>query len=75
MPLLDVLDQALTGCKVVFSCLDLEVQRIVDSGREGDPGWRARARLMWNDGRLKELLGALRGQQTAIGLVIQLFQV
>ncbi len=75
--LLDVLDQALTGCNVVFGCLDLELRRIV-SGEPGPApavaGWRARARLIWNENKLNELLGALRGQQTANSLVIQLFQ-
>lgn len=79
--LLDVLDQALTGCNVVFGCLGLELRRIVPGSGEPGPasaaaaGWRARARLIWNEKRLNELLSALRGQQTAINLVIQLFQV
>ncbi len=76
--LLDVLDQALIGCKVVLSCLDLEMRPILEGEPGSSPpaaGWRARARLVWNENKLSELLGALRGQQTAIGLVIQLFQV
>ena len=71
-----VLDNALTGCMVVFSCLDAEMQRIIAG--EPDPSrmrWRSRVHLMWNEAKLNELLGALRGQQTAINLLIQLLQV
>lgn len=71
-----VLDVALTGCMVIFSCIDAELQRIVP--RESDPGqilWRSKVRMMWNEQKLNELLGALRGQQTAINLLIQLLQM
>ncbi|KAK3318183.1 hypothetical protein B0H66DRAFT_227174 [Apodospora peruviana] len=71
-----VLDQAVTGCMVVFSCLDLELQRMVSRGSEPKRIlWRARVRLVWNETKLTELLGALRGQQAAINLFIQLLQL
>ncbi|KAK3387788.1 hypothetical protein B0H63DRAFT_509510 [Podospora didyma] len=71
-----VLDNALTGCMVVFSCLDAEIQRIVAGA--SDPSkirWRSRARLLWNETKLNELLSSLRGQQTAINLLISLLQM
>ena len=76
--LLDALDQALIGCTVVLSCLDLEMRQVLEGEPGSSPavvGWRARARLVWNENKLRDLLGALRGQQAAISLVIQLFQV
>lgn len=73
-----VLDQALTGCMVIFSCLDIEIQRLTG----GDPGARPngiqrrqRARMVWNESHLNDLLSSIRGQQTAITLVIQLLQM
>jgi hypothetical protein len=71
-----VLDVALTGCMVLFSCLDTEIQRIVAG--TPDPAqirWRSKLRMMWNEQKLNELLNALRGQQTAINLLIQLLQM
>jgi hypothetical protein len=71
-----VLDVALTGCMVIFSCIDAEIERIVPRG--SDPSqirWRPKVRMMWNEQRLNELLNALRGQQTAINLLIQLLQM
>ncbi|KAK4212322.1 hypothetical protein QBC37DRAFT_466036 [Rhypophila decipiens] len=59
-----VLDQAVTGCTMVFSCLELEMQRM-DSGTSESARlpWKARFRFIWNETKLNELLGALRGQQ------------
>ena len=71
-----VLDQALTGCMVIFSCLDAEIQRITAGAT--DPSrirWRSRVRMMWSESDLNDLLGSLRGQQTAITLLIQLLQM
>lgn len=70
-----VIDNALTGCMVVFSCLDAEIQGIVAGESDSNwMRWRSRVRLMWNEAKLNELLGALRGQQTVINLLIQLLQ-
>lgn len=69
------LDTAITGCMVVYSCLDIEVKRIISTGSgPGDTRWKSRLRVMWNEKKLQELLTALRGQQTAISLLIQLLQ-
>ncbi|KAM7186690.1 hypothetical protein V8F33_011677 [Rhypophila sp. PSN 637] len=71
-----VLDQAATGCMVVFSCLELEMQRM-DSGTSQSARlpWKARFRFIWNETKLNELLGALRGQQAAVNLFLQLLQI
>ncbi|KAK5662703.1 hypothetical protein OQA88_8619 [Cercophora sp. LCS_1] len=37
--------------------------------------WWAKTRLIWSESRLNELLGALRGQQTALNLMLQLLQI
>ncbi len=71
-----VLDQALTGIMLIFSCLDAEIQRIT----AGTPNpsripWRPRLRVMWSESKLNDLLGSIRGQQTALVLLIQLLQL
>ncbi|KAF2802570.1 uncharacterized protein BDZ99DRAFT_200839 [Mytilinidion resinicola] len=69
-------DTALTGCMVVYSCLDEEVQRLAGSGPPGgDLGWRERSRIVWEEDRMKELLLQIRGQQTAMTLLIQGLQM
>ncbi|KAK4442357.1 hypothetical protein QBC34DRAFT_387379 [Podospora aff. communis PSN243] len=74
MPL--VLDQALTGCMVVFSCLDAEIQRITAGAADVSRiRWRSRARMVWNESHLNDLLSSMRGQQTAITTLIQLLQM
>ena len=70
------LDTALTGCMVLYSCLEREIQRITAStSSSGRLNWRVAIRTVWNESKLQELLTALRGQQTAISLLIQLLQM
>lgn len=71
-----VLDTALTGCMVVFSCLDAEVRRIVaGASNAAQIRWLSKFRLIWNEPRMQEALSSLRGQQTALNLLIQLLQM
>ena len=74
--LADVLDVSLTGCTVVLSCLDEEIRRMSDT-RLRTTGFtlRNKARVVWNQDKLRDLLESLRGQQTAINLLIQLLQM
>ncbi|KAH6987169.1 hypothetical protein EDB80DRAFT_731455 [Ilyonectria destructans] len=71
-----VLDTTLTGCMVLYSCLDTELQAITAGTTDANQiRWKARVRSVWNEEKLHELLIAIRGQQTAITLLIQLLQV
>ncbi|KAK0616165.1 hypothetical protein B0T14DRAFT_522647 [Immersiella caudata] len=71
-----VLDQALTGCMVVISCLDAEIQRIIAAVADASRiRWRSRVRMVWNESHLSDLLSSIRGQQTAITTLIQLLQM
>ena len=74
--LADVLDVSLTGCTVVLSCLDEEIRRMPDTPVQ-TTGFtlRNKARVVWNQDKLRDLLESLRGQQTAINLLIQLLQM
>ncbi|ORX96295.1 hypothetical protein BCR34DRAFT_619730 [Clohesyomyces aquaticus] len=70
------LDAALTGCMVIFSCLDDELSHITaKSSQKGDISWKSKARMVWNRDRLRELLEGLRGLQLSINLLLQLLQV
>ena len=61
--LLDTFDSALTGCRVVYGCLDDEVQELAqDSDRSA---------LGTKQDTFKELLTQIRGQQSALSLLIQ----
>lgn len=70
------LDTALTGCIVLYTCLEREIQNMkMSRSISGKLSWKITLRMIWNDSKLHELLAALRGQQTAINLLIQLLQM
>ncbi|KAF5251262.1 hypothetical protein FANTH_3697 [Fusarium anthophilum] len=64
-------ETALTGCMVVFSCLEAETRSL----RSKNPGVWAKIKFIWNQERLKELLGALRAQQSSITFLLNLLEL
>lgn len=70
------LDTALTGCMVLFSCLDEEI-RIVSryALRQHGFSWKGKMRAVWKHETFQELLDGIRGQQMAINTLIQLLQM
>ncbi|KAF4956008.1 hypothetical protein FGADI_4181 [Fusarium gaditjirri] len=64
-------ETALTGCMVVFSCLEAETRSL----RSENPGLWAKIKFLWNQDRLKELLGALRAQQSCITFLLNLLEL
>ncbi|KAF5680771.1 GTPase-activating protein [Fusarium heterosporum] len=64
-------EMALTGCMVVFSCLEAETRHL----QSRNSGVWAKLKFMWNQDRLKELLGQLRGQQTSITFLLNLLEI
>ena len=68
------LDQALTGCYVVFDVLQAELEKLTVNGepRSSDLGLKAKFRYMWSEGTMQEILTQLRGLQTALTLLFQL---
>lgn len=64
-------DTALTGCMLVFSVLDDEIQRL--NQNPNDP--KRRMVYLWKEDTMKELLQQLRGQQTALTLLVQALQM
>lgn len=70
-------DTALTGCMMVFSVLQDEVQSLTSSSKSAskDIGWSIKAKYLWKEENMKDLLQQLRGQQTALTLLIQALQM
>lgn len=70
------LDTALTGCMVLFSCLDEEVKNVSKYSRGHDTfSWKGKTRVVWKHETFQELLEGIRGQQSAISVLIQLLQM
>ncbi|KAF2252440.1 hypothetical protein BU26DRAFT_502909 [Trematosphaeria pertusa] len=69
-------DQALTGCVLVYSVLDDEVQRLyVAIEKDGLAGSMGRIKLIWKEDAMRDVLVQIRGQQAALGLLIQALQM
>ena len=68
------LDQALTGCFVVFDVLQTEVANLTEACQFGsiDVTLKAKLRLLWNETTMQDIRTQLRGIQTALSLLLQL---
>lgn len=79
--LLEPFDSALLGCTQVISSLDLEISKLNGTANE-DEEQRSRGkrfitavRYVWNEDVFQDLLRRLRGQQSALYLLLQGFQM
>lgn len=70
LKLIATFDTALTGCAVVFAVLDDEIQKLVCQRQDTELRWVQKAKLLWNDSLMKDLLQQLRGQHATISLFI-----
>jgi len=67
---------AIASLEMVLACLDSEIERLHHGfGSGGYLGKRVRARLLWRESSMKDLLQTLRGQHSAIFSVVQCFQM
>ncbi|KAF2854389.1 hypothetical protein T440DRAFT_388390, partial [Plenodomus tracheiphilus IPT5] len=73
--LLETFDRALTGCRVVYGCLEEEVRDLVAKTDSDDLRFKDRAKFLWNEATFKDLLTQIRGQQSALSLLIQGLQM
>ena len=73
--LVETFDRALTGCRVVYGCLEEEVRDLVEKAQRNDLKFRDRARYLLKEDTFKELLTQIRGQQSALSLLIQGLQM
>ncbi len=68
-------DMALSGCSLVLSVLEKDLLALTGGKEPGSVvGKLERVRVMWNQERLKELLGQVRGQQIGLNLLISALQ-
>jgi len=65
-------DTALTACLITFSCLEEEV-RLLTEGAANGPGvdWKEKAKRIWKEDVMLELLKQIGEQQITIGLLVQ----
>lgn len=69
-------DAALTGCTLILSCLDDELHDLRQAVEQGtELNWSQKARTVWKEKTMKELLESLRGQVTALNLLLQSSQM
>jgi hypothetical protein len=73
--LLETFDRALTGCRVVYGCLEEEVRELVAKAEADELKFKDRAKFLWKEDTFKELLTQIRGQQSALSLLIQGLQM
>ncbi|KAH7340024.1 hypothetical protein BKA66DRAFT_434941 [Pyrenochaeta sp. MPI-SDFR-AT-0127] len=73
--LLETFDLALTGCRVVYGCLEEEVRDLVLKAENDGLSFKDRAKFLWKEETFKELLTQIRGQQSALSLLIQGLQM
>ncbi|OJD40511.1 ankyrin repeat protein [Diplodia corticola] len=72
----DTFDTALTGCTIVYACLDEEIHRLSAGARDADAmTWKVRCRFIWREDTMRDLLSQLRGQQMALNLLVQMLQL
>ncbi|GME48290.1 Ankyrin repeat protein [Neofusicoccum parvum] len=72
----ETFDTALTGCTVVYACLEEEIQRLTAGARDAEAvTWKVRCRFIWREDTMRDLLSQLRGQQMALNLLIQMLQL
>jgi hypothetical protein len=72
-----ILDTALTGCLLVFSVLDDEVQKLMvdDRSPSSFSGLRRNVQYLWKEDTMNALLGQIRGKQIALTLLTQTLQM
>jgi hypothetical protein len=73
--LLETFDRALTGCRVVYGCLEEEVRELRVKAENDNLKFKDRAKFVLKEDTFKELLTQIRGQQSALSLLIQGLQM
>ena len=71
------LEVAMAGCDMVLACLDAEIEDLVRGARPmvDQVKWKTKARWLWKDDTLRELLQSLQGMHASVLAIMQCFQV
>jgi hypothetical protein len=67
-------DNALTGCMLILSALEAQLERLFEGQKPEDIGFIKKVQLLWNEDTMSQLLVNLRGQHAAINTLVSLFQ-
>ncbi|KAI4945749.1 hypothetical protein J4E91_007662 [Alternaria rosae] len=73
--LLETFDRALTGCRVVYGCLEEEVRDLRVKAENDNLKFKDKAKFVFKEDAFRELLTQIRGQQSALSLLIQGLQM
>ncbi|MCJ1348642.1 hypothetical protein MMC31_006874 [Peltigera leucophlebia] len=76
-PLREAFDGALTGCRMTLSALNLELDKLIEPKKGMNPmeiGFQAKARLVWQEDVMKQLLDQTRGQMSSLRHLIEIFE-
>ena len=76
-PLQEAFDGALTGCRMTLAALNLELAKLAEPKKPTNPldiGFKAKARLLWKEDIMKQLLDQTRGQMMSLRCLIELLE-
>lgn len=76
-PLREAFDGALTGCRMTLAALNLELDKLVEPKKVTNPmeiGFQTKARLVWKEDIMKQLLDQTRGQMSSLRYLIELLE-
>ncbi|KAI9780330.1 MAG: hypothetical protein M1839_006753 [Geoglossum umbratile] len=68
-------EDSLIACQLTLSVIEGELEYVVGGEQGvGSLGFKARAKFVWKEYTMITLLGQLRGQQAAIGVLVSILQ-
>lgn len=76
-PLREAFDGALTGCRMTLAALNLELDKLVEPKKVTNPmeiGFQTKARLVWKEDIMQQLLDQTRGQMSSLRCLIELLE-
>lgn len=76
-PLREAFDGALTGCRMTLAALNLELDKLAEPRKSTNPldiGFKAKARLIWKEDIMKQLLDQTRSQMLSLRCLIELLE-
>lgn len=76
-PLREAFDGALTGCRMTLSVLNFELDKLVEPKKDTNSveiGFQVKARLVWKEDIMKQLLDQTRGQMSSLRHLIEILE-
>jgi hypothetical protein len=68
------LDESLTCCMMVFSCLEVDIRKLIPKDTRRFK-WIRKTKIVWNEQAMMGYINQLRGQQAMLGLLLQSLQL